>query len=106
MRLSVLHKHQSAILKSLDLSQYDGIISTVNLRIINSPYLTVNPLLPDSDISYVAQFLNTKSTFQTHDKSSNMIDKDDVHVETKDVDGNTSFENEQTSYLTSVLKNI
>ncbi len=43
---------------------------------------------------------------ETHDKSSNMIDKDDVHVETKDVDGNTSFENEQTSYLTSVLKNI
>ncbi|EGQ0496399.1 TPA: BglG family transcription antiterminator [Staphylococcus aureus] len=91
-------------LKSLDLSQYDGIISTVNLD-IDSPYLTVNPLLPDSDISYVAQFLNTKSTFQeTHDKSSNMIDKDDVHVETKDVDGNTSFENEQTSYLTSVFE--
>lgn len=91
-------------LKSLDLSQYDGIISTVNLD-IDSPYLTVNPLLPDSDISYVAQFLNTKSTFQeTHDKSSNMIDKDDVHVETKDIDGNTSFENEQTSYLTSVFE--
>jgi hypothetical protein len=43
--------------------------------------------------SYVAQFLNTKSTFQeTHDQSSNMIDKNDVHVETKDIDGNTSFE--------------
>lgn len=91
-------------LKSLDLSQYDGIISTVNLD-IDSPYLTVNPLLPDSDISYVAQFLNTKSTFQeTRDKSSNMIDKDDVHIETKDIDGNTSFENEQTSYLTSVFE--
>lgn len=91
-------------LKSLDLSQYDGIISTVNLD-IDSPYLTVNPLLPDSDISYVAQFLNTKSTFQeTHDQSSNMIDKNDVHVETKDIDGNTSFENEQTSYLTSIFE--
>lgn len=42
-------------LKSLDLSQYDGIISTVNLD-IDTPYLMVNPLLPDSDISYVAQF--------------------------------------------------
>ena len=92
-------------MKSLDLSQYDGIISTVNLDI--DSYLTVNPLLPDSDISYVAQFLNTKSTFQeTHDQSSNMIDKNDVHVETKDIDGNTSFENEQTSYLTSIFENI
>ncbi|MBO8512230.1 hypothetical protein INO64_14050, partial [Staphylococcus aureus] len=27
-----------------------------------------------------------------------------VHVETKDIDGNTSFENEQTSYLTSLFE--
>ncbi|ATY57619.1 TPA: PRD domain-containing protein [Staphylococcus argenteus] len=47
-------------LNTLDLTQFDGIISTVNLD-ITSPYLTVNPLLPDSDVSYVAQFLNTKS---------------------------------------------
>ena len=33
-----------------------------------------------------------------------MIDKDDVHIETKDIDGNTIFENEQTSYLTSVFE--
>ncbi|MBE5667661.1 BglG family transcription antiterminator [Staphylococcus sp. SS251] len=47
-------------LNNLDLTQFDGIISTVNLD-ITFPYLTVNPLLPDSDVSYVAQFLNTKS---------------------------------------------
>ncbi len=46
-------------LNVLDLSQYDGIISTVNLD-IDRPFLTVNPLLPDSDIGYVASFLNTK----------------------------------------------
>ncbi len=33
-----------------------------------------------------------------------MIELGSVHVETKDVDGNTSFENEQTSYLTSVFE--
>ncbi len=78
-------------MKSLDLSQYDGIISTVNLT-SDTPLFNGKPLLPDSDISYVAQFLNTKSTFpRTRDKSSNMIDKDDVHIETKDIDGNTFF---------------
>ena len=66
--LGEIERTQASVsdLKSLDLSQYDGIISTVNLDI--DPYLMVNPLLPDSDISYVAQVLNTKSTFQeTHD---------------------------------------
>ncbi|MFL1422188.1 BglG family transcription antiterminator [Staphylococcus ureilyticus] len=44
-------------LKSIDIQQYDAIISTVNLDII-LPYLTVNPLLPDADINHVAAFLN------------------------------------------------
>lgn len=44
-------------LKSIDIQQYDAIISTVNLD-ISLPYLTVNPLLPDADINHVAAFLN------------------------------------------------
>lgn len=47
-------------LNHLNLADYDGIISTVKLD-IDLPYLTVNPLLPDSDINYVAAFLDTKS---------------------------------------------
>lgn len=44
-------------LNSIDIQQYDAIISTVNLD-ISLPYLTVNPLLPDADINHVAAFLN------------------------------------------------
>ena len=44
-------------LNSIDIQQYDAIISTVNLD-ISLPYLTVNPLLPDADVNHVAAFLN------------------------------------------------
>ncbi|WP_210123280.1 MULTISPECIES: BglG family transcription antiterminator [unclassified Staphylococcus] len=44
-------------LNSIDIQQYDAIISTVNLD-ISLPYLTVNPLLLDADINHVAAFLN------------------------------------------------
>ncbi|SCT33174.1 BglG family transcription antiterminator [Staphylococcus caeli] len=46
-------------LNSLDTSQYDAIISTVDLD-IQSAYITVNPLLPDADVNHVAAFLNTQ----------------------------------------------
>lgn len=60
-------------LNVLDLSQYDGIISTVNLD-IDRPFLTVNPLLPDSDIGYVASFLNTKEAHHmNHNKGKELI---------------------------------
>ncbi|MGX0401767.1 mannitol operon transcriptional activator [Staphylococcus pasteuri] len=60
-------------LNVLDLSQYDGIISTVNLD-IDRPFLTVNPLLPDSDIGYVASFLNTKEAHHmNHNEGKELI---------------------------------
>lgn len=46
-------------LKEMDTSQFDAIISTVDIDIA-TPYITVNPLLPDSDINHVAAFLNTQ----------------------------------------------
>ncbi|EHJ09078.1 BglG family transcription antiterminator [Staphylococcus simiae] len=52
-------------LNNLNLTTFDGIISTVNLD-ITLPYLTVNPLLPDSDIPYVASFLNTQVSQHSH----------------------------------------
>lgn len=45
-------------LKQLDLKTYDGIISTLALE-IEEPYIQVNPLLPDADITYVSNYLNT-----------------------------------------------
>lgn len=47
-------------LNVLDLNNYDGIISTVNLD-IEAPFLIVNPLLPEHEVSYVASFLSTNS---------------------------------------------
>ncbi|MFV5932821.1 BglG family transcription antiterminator [Staphylococcus warneri] len=67
-------------LNVLDLSSYDGIISTVNLD-IDRPFLTVNPLLPDSDIGYVSSFLNTKETHHlvTHKEVETLsTSKDDI----------------------------
>lgn len=53
-------------LNSIDIQQYDAIISTVNLD-ISLPYLTVNPLLPDADVNHVAAFLNMQQDKpQTH----------------------------------------
>ena len=46
-------------LSMLHLEDYDGIISTVNLD-IETPFITVNPLLPEADVTYVASFLKTK----------------------------------------------
>lgn len=43
----------------MDTSQFDAIISTVDID-ITTPYITVNPLLPDADINHVAAFLNTQ----------------------------------------------
>lgn len=45
-------------LKRLNLEDYDGIISTVKLD-ISAPFITVNPLLPEADVTYVASFLKT-----------------------------------------------
>lgn len=63
-------------LNSIDFDQYDAIISTVNLD-TKSPYLTVNPLLPDADINHVAAFLNTqqynKSQMQMVDDTNTTI---------------------------------
>lgn len=48
-------------LQHLNLEAFDGIISTVKLDIHHS-YITVNPLLPESDMKYVASFLKLNQT--------------------------------------------
>ncbi|KRG09486.1 BglG family transcription antiterminator [Staphylococcus sp. NAM3COL9] len=50
-------------LNELDPRQFDAIITTVDLD-ITTPYITVNPLLPDSDINHVAAFLNMQKDIQ------------------------------------------
>ncbi|WP_436938862.1 BglG family transcription antiterminator [Staphylococcus xylosus] len=45
-------------LNDIDATQFDAIISTVDLDIA-LPYITVNPLLPDADVNHVSAFLNT-----------------------------------------------
>lgn len=56
-------------LAHISLEAYDAIISTVNLD-IEADYLTVNPLLPDTDIHLVAQFLKSQSDYvQTETKT-------------------------------------
>ncbi|PTF02804.1 PTS lactose transporter subunit IIB [Staphylococcus devriesei] len=58
-------------LKMLDLDDYDGIISTVKLD-ITTPFITVNPLLPESDVTYVASFLKTKEHRPTRQDASDV----------------------------------
>ncbi|MGJ5913056.1 BglG family transcription antiterminator [Staphylococcus equorum] len=53
-------------LNELDPTQFDAIITTVDLD-ITTPYITVNPLLPDSDINHVAAFLNMQKDLQPSD---------------------------------------
>lgn len=53
-------------LNELDPTQFDAIITTVDLD-ITTPYITVNPLLPDSDINHVAAFLNMQKDVQPSD---------------------------------------
>lgn len=53
-------------LNELDSTQFDAIITTVDLD-ITTPYITVNPLLPDSDINHVAAFLNMQKDVQASD---------------------------------------
>lgn len=53
-------------LNELDSTQFDAIITTVDLD-ITTPYITVNPLLPDSDINHVAAFLNMQKDVQPSD---------------------------------------
>lgn len=79
-------------LNSIDIQQYDAIISTVNLD-ISLPYLTVNPLLPDADINHVAAFLNMQQ-----DKSQTQIFDD----------ANTTFANPeyQLEYIRKGLEII
>ncbi|RIP32861.1 PRD domain-containing protein [Staphylococcus gallinarum] len=48
-------------LRNINTSDFDAIISTVDLD-ISVPYITVNPLLPDADINHVAAFLETSTT--------------------------------------------
>lgn len=83
-------------LNTLDLTQYDGIISTVNLDIA-SPYLTVNPLLPDNDVSYVAQFLNTKSIPEgnyVNSINTNIENKTTLPQESVLIENNHRFDSE------------
>ncbi|WP_145115778.1 BglG family transcription antiterminator [Staphylococcus argensis] len=49
-------------LAHMSFEKFDAIISTVNLD-IEADYLTVNPLLPDTDIHLVAQFLKSQSDY-------------------------------------------
>ncbi|MFQ3871967.1 BglG family transcription antiterminator [Staphylococcus sp. Mo2-1] len=53
-------------LNELDPTQFDAIITTVDLD-ITTPYITVNPLLPDSDINHVVAFLNMQKDVQPSD---------------------------------------
>lgn len=48
-------------LVDLDLQRYAAIVSTVDLDIF-APYITVNPLLPDTDINHVASFMKLQQT--------------------------------------------
>lgn len=68
-------------LNQLDLQAFDAIISTVDLD-INEPYITVNPLLPETDINHVTTLLNNQQpkslnptqTFPTDSITTNIDD--------------------------------
>ncbi|MGW7889821.1 BglG family transcription antiterminator [Staphylococcus xylosus] len=62
-------------LNDIDATQYDAIISTVDLDIA-LPYITVNPLLPDADVNHVSAFLNThhkQPKIQTYETNNSNI---------------------------------
>ena len=60
-------------LKHLNLEEFDGIISTVKLDIKQS-YITVNPLLPEADLKYVASFLKLNQTFEKQKITHEQVD--------------------------------
>ncbi|MBI5975899.1 BglG family transcription antiterminator [Staphylococcus canis] len=70
-------------LNALSLNDYDAIISTVDLD-IESPYLTVNPLLPDYDVKRTHAFLQNQFS---NDKKRTQTQKSD--------DKGSSFDIEQ-----------
>lgn len=55
MKLKRITQASVSDLNVLDLTAYDGIISTVNLD-IDVPFLVVNPLLPEHEVAYVSSF--------------------------------------------------
>lgn len=62
-------------LNDIDATQFDAIISTVDLDIA-LPYITVNPLLPDADVNHVSAFLNThhkQPKIQTYETNNSNI---------------------------------
>ncbi|MGW7977420.1 PRD domain-containing protein [Staphylococcus xylosus] len=62
-------------LNDIDATQFDAIISTVDLDIA-LPYITVNPLLPDADVNHVSAFLNTQHKqpkIQTYETNNSNI---------------------------------
>lgn len=62
-------------LNDIDATQFDAIISTVDLDIA-LPYITVNPLLPDADVNHVSAFLNThhkQPKIQTYETNNTNI---------------------------------
>ncbi|RIM87020.1 PRD domain-containing protein [Staphylococcus xylosus] len=62
-------------LNDIDATQFDAIISTVDLDIA-LPYITVNPLLPDADVNHVSAFLNTHNKqpkIQTYETNNSNI---------------------------------
>lgn len=62
-------------LNDIDVTQFDAIISTVDLDIA-LPYITVNPLLPDADVNHVSAFLNThhkQPKIQTYETNNSNI---------------------------------
>ncbi|MGW7935376.1 BglG family transcription antiterminator [Staphylococcus xylosus] len=62
-------------LNDIDATQFDAIISTVDLDIA-IPYITVNPLLPDADVNHVSAFLNThhkQPKIQTYETNNSNI---------------------------------
>lgn len=67
-------------LNHLNLESFDGIISTVNLD-IKQPFITVNPLLPESDITYVSHFLKLNATHHSnHETHTKILMKDNENL--------------------------
>ena len=100
-------------LKYLNTSDFDAIISTVDLD-ITIPYITVNPLLPDADINHVATFLksnaNTKPMATEHSLVNEITDStstlsfirkgleliDSVYIDNSNINNWISYLREQT----------
>lgn len=66
-------------LTNITLTNYDAIISTVDLD-ITEPYITVNPLLPETDINHISAFINvSKPQNATIDSNQRLLPIDSTN---------------------------